>query len=87
MDSAIHVHVSISSQPPLPSRLRHNTQQSRTVFLNDERRDCQLRILYLVKIYFLVKMKNEGQTKTYFYKVRKLTDFSDPLRELLKDDS
>ena len=32
-------------------------------------------------------MKNEGQTKTYFYKVRKLTDFSDPLRELLKDDS
>lgn len=54
-----------------------------TVSLNAERKDFQLRILYLVKI----SLRNEGQTKTYFYKVRKLTDFSDPLRELLKDNS
>ena len=56
MDLAIRIHVSISAQPPLPSRLLHNTEQSRTAFLNDERRDCQLRILYLVKI----SLRNEG---------------------------
>ena len=47
-DSAVHIHVSIFPQTPLPSRLPHNIEQTSLLC------PCWLSVLYFFKIYLLI---------------------------------